>query len=549
MPSRRRTESSARTMPKGHDASTSARIAAPDSSSFGMNPRARLAVDPAAERASPRGSRSGRRAAAAVGRRARARPRTLRCRAARCRAGRGPAGGRARARQGRRRRRPPRRSRRTRRLRAGRAPGHGSAAWSSTMRMVFMRCIVARGCAVRHRVIPETRGRRRSGIRAEQPGPAALRADDLERAVDGRQPVRETAQAAPGPGVRAAHAVVGDLDRQLVVVPTRLGPWRAWPARTSRRSRAPPTRRSRPRPRRPARTARRRPRRSTSHRATDRRATRSRRRDPASVRIWGWIPRASSRSSARAARASSDACSRLARTAGSRVVAELAPARAGARASATPAAAGRRRGGRVRRACRSASPAATIRARDARTSPSCASTSACSRSFSTASRIGACHRRDEAGSSSSAASWTIAAIGCAAALEERHRPTGARGRQRRPASRVVQVVAGLGRPVRDRQATGSPSAFASASRSRAGRGRLAELDDEVGDSRARHPHPHQTDEEADRDQDAGEGLSDAGCQAQVIRNVESARDRRHHDRDHEDGRRHEDGRVDAPGRA
>ena len=38
------------------------------------------------------------------------------------------------------------------------------------------------------------------GIRARNRRATAVRAGDLERAVDGRQAVREAAQAAPGPG-------------------------------------------------------------------------------------------------------------------------------------------------------------------------------------------------------------------------------------------------------------------------------------------------------------------------------------------------------------
>ena len=90
MPSRSSTESSARTIRRRHDASASARIAAPDSSSLRMNPSAPLVASRPPNSVASRLEVSTTKRSAGRRPPARGRHRTLRCPAARCRAGRGP---------------------------------------------------------------------------------------------------------------------------------------------------------------------------------------------------------------------------------------------------------------------------------------------------------------------------------------------------------------------------------------------------------------------------------------------------------------------------
>ncbi len=73
------------------------------------------------------------------------------------------------------------------------------------------------------------------GITARTVVPSAARADDLEPAVERRNPVGEPAQARAGVGVGAADAVVADLDLDLAVAAADadLGPRGA--ARSGRR--------------------------------------------------------------------------------------------------------------------------------------------------------------------------------------------------------------------------------------------------------------------------------------------------------------------------
>ena len=137
--------------------------------------------------------------------------------------------------------------------------------------------------------------------------PAPGRAGDAQAAVERLDAVGEAAQAGAARGVGAADAVVGDLDdgRRAGVRDTRTRRRRS-PARTCRRWPAPRRRRSTPRAR-PARAAGRRRRTTTAVGTGERAASES----SAAARPWsstaGWMPRASSRSSA------SDSASSLAR--------------------------------------------------------------------------------------------------------------------------------------------------------------------------------------------------------------------------------------------
>ncbi len=93
MPSRRSTESSASTIRSGHGTGIRARIAAPDSSSLGMNPRTRLAVSRGPYVAGiPAGGQDDERRRAVHGELA-SDIEALDVRAGRCRAGRGRVGG------------------------------------------------------------------------------------------------------------------------------------------------------------------------------------------------------------------------------------------------------------------------------------------------------------------------------------------------------------------------------------------------------------------------------------------------------------------------
>ena len=131
-------------------------------------------------------------------------------------------------------------------------------------------------------------------------------------------------------------------------------------------------------------------------------------RRPTSVRIAGWIPRASSRSSSTAASSSSEASSRS-WTYGASGCARRACSRACCSVRVTPI---RRcwapswRSRSIRR--RSASPAATSRVRDARTSSSCARTVAVRRAFSRAKRMTDTVAAISPVSSLRLRSWTIA---------------------------------------------------------------------------------------------------------------------------------------------
>ena len=137
-------------------------------------------------------------------------------------------------------------------------------------------------------------GSRRAGA---CPRPGGLSSD--ERAVERGDAVGEPAQARAAGRVGAADAVVGDLDGHAPVRPPDRHAWRASRARTWRRWRAPRRRRSRRRSR-PAPGSRSRPSASTVT-GTGARATSacSAGSSPRSVSTAGWMPRASSRSSAR----------------------------------------------------------------------------------------------------------------------------------------------------------------------------------------------------------------------------------------------------------
>ena len=144
---------------------------------------------------------------------------------------------------------------------------------------------------------------------------------------------RSTSPRSPEPGrVRAADAVVGDLDASDAV-PSSDSKIRARsrsPARTSRRSRATRRRRSRPRPRSAAEAA---PwaRRSRPGPATRATSASSAGPSPRSVRTLGWRPRASSLSSSSASSAPRAAVTRI--CAASSAPSRASPPRAGARAT------------------------------------------------------------------------------------------------------------------------------------------------------------------------------------------------------------------------
>ena len=66
-----------------------------------------------------------------------------------------------------------------------------------------------------------------AGIRARTSVPAPRRALDLERAVERADAVGEAAQPGPAAGVRAADAVVADVDHRVAVLAPRRRPARA----------------------------------------------------------------------------------------------------------------------------------------------------------------------------------------------------------------------------------------------------------------------------------------------------------------------------------
>ena len=235
--------------------------------------------------------------------------------------------------------------------------------------------------------------------------------------------------------------------------PTRSGRGRGWRRRTSRRWRAPPTRGNRPSLRRPVRSAgradldgdvHRRPVGERLDRGPETRLGQDLRMDPA--RQFAQL---------RERRPGLLGCLLEAAPDGRvGIVAELQPARAGARVSATRAAAGRRRGGPARRASAPRRPPprsapATRAPRRAGPRP---------RPGGARSRPPAAWRlpptRRAPGSSWSTASWRIAAIGSPSRSSKvTARPESAAGRPAGAPS-AVEVVAGLGRPVPDRPGPG-----------------------------------------------------------------------------------------------
>ena len=131
-----------------------------------------------------------------------------------------------------------------------------------------------------------------------------------------------------------------------------------------------------------------------------------RRRAPRSVRTAGWMPRASSRSSARAVASRCSAMlstDRLQGPSSARLEQRAAPA------PARRAAAARRRAGRARSGGARRRPASTMRSRETRSSSTRARSSAFRRSLSIASAAPAAAAWTSSGLASSAASWTIAA--------------------------------------------------------------------------------------------------------------------------------------------
>ena len=232
---------------------------------------------------------------------------------------------------------------------------------------------------------------------------------------------------------------------------------------------------------------------------------------PASVRICGWIPRASSRKLGQGGAGLLGCLIETAPDLGIPIVAELEPARRSASVSDTSrcwAPSWRSRSTRFR----SASPASTIRARDSRTSRA----GPRPRPAGDRSRPIAGRRWPPTRRARDRRADLVVEDGrdrLAVALQEGHRPSQVggrqhRGRRPRPGSR------GLLRPVRDRQA-----AIAARSPARRGGGpgrHLAQLDDEVGDGRAGHPacegRPGSRSGSG-----PGQRLGDAGDEADVVR--------------------------------
>ena len=242
------------------------------------------------------------------------------------------------------------------------------------------------------------------GMCAERRVPPPRGLIDLHRAVHRREAVGQATQAAARDAVGASDSVVCDLHGQLIVVPAVRTSSAGRARRTWRRSRALPTRRSRRLPRLPPENrsdVRSRPRRRP---AIGRPATRRPRRVRPRVRIAGWIPRASSRSSASAALASSDASSMLCATAGSGIVARASSWQGEGRGSARPAAAGLRRADPARPASARIARGDDPRTRRANLALAGSGPRPCSRSFSTARRIALATEATRPGSSSRAAS-------------------------------------------------------------------------------------------------------------------------------------------------
>ena len=300
--------------------------------------------------------------------------------------------------------------------------------------------------------------------RMRVPRPAALSIS--QAAVERRQPVGQAAQAAAQRGVRAADAVVGDLDERPAVLARRRGPRRGWRARTWRRSSATRRRRSTPRPRpRPAGDPSGsvddldRQRRAVGERLERRPEARGRSAPPGGCRGRARAgPRAPARASARAPSSSSG---------GPRPDRGRAAGRPGrAAARARRAAAARRRAGRAPgagartgppRAGAGASRAAPRRGRAARPSR---------RSLSSASAAAFATERDELGLVAQRAVVHERRRRRALALDLRRRAGGSSvggqldlaGRPRRRSGRLLD-------PVGDLQASGRRAPRRSASRS------------------------------------------------------------------------------------